>query len=101
MAITGTATYNTVVTLSAPGGSNADATAIAAAFNNVIFPYVSTAAATASASGAVVTITWAKSSARLDDGLIRDFVVNEVVALKASLNASVTGITSSTQVTVS
>lgn len=97
----GTLTYNTVVTLSAPGSSNADATTIAGAFNGITFPYVSNSAATASASGAVVTITWNQATERIADRLVMDFVATQLQSLKASLNAPVTGLTSSTQITMS
>lgn len=97
----GTLTYNTVVTLSAPGNTNGDATLIAAAFNGVVFPYVSNSAATATASSAVVTITWNQAAERIADRLVMDFVATQLQGLKASLNAPVTGLTSSTQITMS
>lgn len=88
----GTLTYNTVVTMTAPGSSNADATLIASAFNGQIFPYVSNSAAVASATTSAVTITWAQAAERIPDQMVRDFVAAELVALKASLNAPVTAI---------
>lgn len=97
----GTVTYNTVVTLNAPGNSNGDATLLAAAFNGIVYPAVSNTAATASASSAAVTISWPQSSIRTPNELARDVVINEVKALAASLNASVTNITVATQATLS
>lgn len=97
----GTLTYNTVVTLNAPGNTNGDATLIAAAFNGIVFPYVSNSAATATASSAAVTITWAQLPERVSNQLAADFVAQECASLKASLNAPVTGITASTQITLS
>ncbi len=101
MAINGTITYYTYVTLNAPGGTNADATAIAAAFNGNIFPAVSNTAATASASTAAVTISWPESGIRIGSQLARDFVTNQVANMKATLNASVTNIQAFTEITVS
>lgn len=101
----GTLTYYTTVTLSAPGNTNGDATLLAAAFNGVVFPYVSKSAAVASAASAAVTISWAQSSlttngARIADDLIADFVAQQCAALKASLNAPVTGITAMTTISL-
>ncbi len=101
MAINGTAAYYTYVTLQAPGGTNADATAIAAAFNGVVYPAVSNTAATASAATATVTISWPEAGIKMAKELVRDFVVSEIVDMKATLNAAVTNITSTTQITVS
>lgn len=97
----GTITYYTYVTLSAPGNTNGDATTIANLFNGATFPYVSGTAATASASGAVVTISWPESGIRVGRELVRDFVATELVNIKASLNASVTNIQSFTEITLS
>jgi len=101
MAITGTVAYQTTVTLSAPGGTNADATAIAAAFNGIVFPTVSNTAATASASTATVTITWPQTTERIADQLVRDFVATQVKSMASTLNAAVTGIQAYTTVSVS
>jgi len=97
----GTLAYRTYVTLSAPGNTNGDATTIVNAFNGIIFPAVSNTAATASASGAVVTIFWPESGIRLARELVRDFVANECVALAASLNAAVTNIQCFTEINMS
>lgn len=97
----GTLTWNTYVTLSAPGNSNGDATTISNAFNGVTYPYVSGTAATASASGAVVTIFWPESGIRISRELVRDFVAQQCANLKASLNASVTNIQAFTEITLS
>lgn len=96
----GTLTYYTTVTLSAPGNTNGDATAIAAAFNGIVFPYVSATAATATAASAIVTIAWAQTGARIADDLIADFVAKGCASLKASLNAPVTGITATTTISL-
>lgn len=94
----GTLTYYTTVTLNAPGSSNADATAIAAAFNGQIFPAVSSLAAAATASSAAVTIKWAQSGMRVPGALARDAVARQVAAMKASLNAPVTDIKDGTTI---
>lgn len=97
----GTLTYYTYVTLNAPGNTNGDATTIANAFNGAVFPAVSNTAATASASSAAVTIFWPESGIKIARELVRDFVANELVNLKASLNASVTNIQAFTEITLS
>ncbi len=94
----GTLTYYTTVTLNAPGNTNGDATAIAAAFNGQIFPAVSPLAATATASSAAVTIKWAQSGVRMSGGLVRDQVAAKVASMKASLNAPVTDIKDGTTI---
>lgn len=98
----GTLAYRTYVTLNAPGNSNGDATTIVNAFNGVTYPYVSaTGAATASASGAAVTIYWADASARLGRDLVRDYVAQQLVGLASSLNAPVTNIVAYTEINMS
>ncbi len=97
----GTLAYRTYVTLSAAGNTNGDATAIAAAFNGIIFSTVSNTAATATASAAVVTIYWPESGIRLARELVRDFVAAECVALAPTLNAAVTNIQCFTEINMS
>lgn len=97
----GTLTYYTYVTLNAPGNTNGDATTIANLFNGATFPYVSGTAATASASSAAVTISWPDSGIRIARELVRDYVAQELVNIKASLNAPVTNIQTFTEITLS
>ena len=97
----GTLAYRTYVTLSAAGNSNGDATTISNAFNGVTFPAVSGTAATASASGAVVTIYWPDSGIKIARELVRDFVAGICVSLASTLNAAVTNIQSFTEINMS
>lgn len=94
----GTLAYRTYVTLNAPGNTNGDATAIAAAFNGAVFPKVSNSAATASASTAAVTIYWADATILCARELVRDIVAQECVALASTLNAPVTNIQTFTEI---
>lgn len=77
-AITGTISANTVVTVVAASG---DGAAIAAQFSGLVFPNISTSAATATNSSGTVTITWPSTSMLCADAIARQFVTNMVGAV--------------------
>lgn len=98
---TGTLAYRTYVTLNAPGNTNGDATAIAAAINGNTYNTISNTAANASASSAVVTIFWPESGIKVSRELVRDFVAGLCVNLASTLNAPVTNIQCFTEINMS
>lgn len=92
-AISGTVSANTVITVVAASSGNGDT--IAAKFSAIVFPSISTSAATATNSSGTVTITWPSTSMLCADAMARQFVTN-VIAADTSLTSPIT-ISSATQ----
>lgn len=91
-AISGTVSANTVVTVVA--ASSGDGDTIAAIFNGLVFPSISSHTATATNSSGTVTITFPSSSMLAADGIARQFVTNKIAAV-TTLTSPIT-ITAST-----
>jgi hypothetical protein len=83
--ISGTATWQTVVTAVCDSG---DGAAVAAYFNGVVIPGVSGTAATATNSSGTVTISWPNSAVRAADRLVQT-IVGDLIRAHTSLTAPI------------
>lgn len=87
-AISGTTAYRTVVTVVAASSGNGDT--IAAKFNGIVIPGVSSTAAVATNASGTVTIYWPQtgSSPREADRMVLDTVMN-IIAADTSLTSPI------------
>jgi lysophospholipid acyltransferase (LPLAT)-like uncharacterized protein len=76
--ISGTVTYQAVVTVVC--ASSGDGDLVAAMFSGMTIGAVSGSAATASNASGTVTITWADSAIRVGDGIVLTTVANLIAA---------------------
>lgn len=85
-AISGTVTWQTIVTIV---GDSGDGAAVAAYFSGIVIPAVSNTAATATNSSGTVTVTWPNTAVRVADRLAQTAIVN-LLATHTSLTAPIT-----------
>lgn len=85
-AISGTVTWQTIVTIV---GDSGDGAAVAAYFNGIVIPGISDTAATATNASGTVTVTWPNSSVRVANGLAQTVIAN-FMATHTTLTAPIT-----------